>query len=310
MSTKRNDNPFIPVFDSIAEHDKTYDLADSLGVGRAQAVGVLVLLWQWMQKNRPDGVIPKPRPSQIATACLWDGDPQLLLDCLVSSGYLIQVLPAGVGVPNWWEGGGRLIKRRRADRDRKAGSPPREFRRNSAGTPTVDEKREDEKRTHPPTPQGVECVPPGFAEFWEKVPRRIAEAKARIAFSMALTKVELPVLLVATAAWAAASKGKAARYIPHPANWLDDERWGDDSDDSDEREADAKKLKRDRSKWETEHAHIEGVIRERGGPTQALIEKMNVYRVRLGWEPKVYQPRDGPTGPASGSIAELQQQNR
>jgi hypothetical protein len=70
----------------------------------------------------------------------------------------------------------------------------------------------------------------GFDEFWRVYPRRVGKAAARKAWLKA-TRVAPPEDIIAGAERAARS-WKAAQtplqYVPHPATWLNAERWTDD----------------------------------------------------------------------------------
>jgi uncharacterized protein YdaU (DUF1376 family) len=67
-----------------------------------------------------------------------------------------------------------------------------------------------------------------FSRFWQLWPKRVAKADARKAFAKACAKVHPDELLAAVEEFAATPMGKSARYCPHPATWLNDERWTDD----------------------------------------------------------------------------------
>lgn len=69
-----------------------------------------------------------------------------------------------------------------------------------------------------------------FDRFWAAYPRKTAKGKARVAFARARTKVTLERMLAALAwqreqtAWLQ----DGGRFIPHPATWLNQERWDDE----------------------------------------------------------------------------------
>ena len=99
----------------------------------------------------------------------------------------------------------------------------------------------------PPNPQGGTCgrvgtteddrpkrrtkpdTSPGFDEWFAVYPRHVAKAAALTAYRKAATKVDLDVLIATTRAYAAAVVGYVPKdKIPHPATWLNAERWTDD----------------------------------------------------------------------------------
>jgi hypothetical protein len=70
----------------------------------------------------------------------------------------------------------------------------------------------------------------GFDEFWRVYPRRVGKAAARKAWLKA-TRVASPEDIIAGAERAARSWEAAQtslQYVPHPATWLNAERWTDD----------------------------------------------------------------------------------
>jgi hypothetical protein len=71
---------------------------------------------------------------------------------------------------------------------------------------------------------------PYFDQFWSIYPRRIGKGAARRAWEKA-TQIEQPSIIIQAAMAHAVFWRKARtemRYIPHPATWLNQERWDDD----------------------------------------------------------------------------------
>lgn len=64
-----------------------------------------------------------------------------------------------------------------------------------------------------------------FVQFWQAYPRKVGKGQARTAFKAARKKVALPVLLAALAEQA--PRWSEPQFIPHPATWLNGERWED-----------------------------------------------------------------------------------
>jgi hypothetical protein len=73
-----------------------------------------------------------------------------------------------------------------------------------------------------------------FELFWSAYPRRTAKAKAREAFVKALRKTTIDAMLTALewqreqASWNDRDADGVLRYVPHPATWLNGERWDDE----------------------------------------------------------------------------------
>jgi hypothetical protein len=70
------------------DHPKTFDLADRLGIGLAQTLGHLTLLWAFTGRKAPQGNIGKWPDGAIARACDWQGDSKMFVEALTEAGYL------------------------------------------------------------------------------------------------------------------------------------------------------------------------------------------------------------------------------
>ena len=63
---------WIQVEDTIRDHDKIFNLSDTLGISDAHAIGLMVCLWVWASSNAPDGDLTNFPPRAIAAAAKWD----------------------------------------------------------------------------------------------------------------------------------------------------------------------------------------------------------------------------------------------
>lgn len=65
-----------------------------------------------------------------------------------------------------------------------------------------------------------------FEQFWQAYPRKVAKGNARTAFVKAIEKISIEALLsaVKNQSWSPDPK-----YRPHPATWLNQERWLDEN---------------------------------------------------------------------------------
>lgn len=66
-----------------------------------------------------------------------------------------------------------------------------------------------------------------FENFWSAYPRRVSKGHARRAWVGAIKKSEPEAIVAAAAKYAATMKGTEQKFIPHPATWLNGERWAD-----------------------------------------------------------------------------------
>ena len=68
-----------------------------------------------------------------------------------------------------------------------------------------------------------------FEQWWKRYPRKVGKGQARKAYASALKKVSADELAEAAEAFAGRvhRSGTEDRFIPHPATWLNGERWTD-----------------------------------------------------------------------------------
>lgn len=79
---------WIKVDHTLPMHRKTGRLMRRLGVPRAQAVGHMVLLWQWALDNAPDGNLAAIDAEDVADGAHWDGAPDVFVAALIDAGFV------------------------------------------------------------------------------------------------------------------------------------------------------------------------------------------------------------------------------
>lgn len=70
-------------------------------------------------------------------------------------------------------------------------------------------------------------VDDAFIAWWQEYPRRTGKGAARAAFTKAAQKVPVATLMDAARSFAA-DPNRVDEFTPHPATWLNQERWADD----------------------------------------------------------------------------------
>jgi len=72
--------------------------------------------------------------------------------------------------------------------------------------------------------------PNGFERFWEACPRKVGKGAARKAFDRALAKIgsDDPLAVLLAALERVKPTWTDLQYAPHPATWLNEERWEDE----------------------------------------------------------------------------------
>jgi len=181
---------WIKLYVTLLSDRKVDELADELGIDDNTALGLMARLWLWAPANAPDGVIERPRPSLIARALHWSGDPGRLLEALISARVLDEIEDGQVELHGWQERQEELLKalaekaerdrlraekarvRAQANRDKRKAEKARAADRSQivrerdandvrtvrepfANVRTHEEEEEDKKETHPPTYGGA-----------------------------------------------------------------------------------------------------------------------------------------------------------
>ncbi len=67
-----------------------------------------------------------------------------------------------------------------------------------------------------------------FAAFWSAYPQKVAKPEALKAWRSAKHRPPLAELLAALEKHKASEQWQAARFIPHPAKWINQQRWEDE----------------------------------------------------------------------------------
>ena len=102
-------------------------------------------------------------------------------------------------------------------------------------TPDTKEKRSIEGAkapSHPEPGSGVHRLPPGFDEFWAAYPRKVGKDAAARAFAKRRVGVGLLAQMLAAVNAQRDSeqwRRDGGQFIPHPAMWLKEGRWQDET---------------------------------------------------------------------------------
>lgn len=84
----------------------------------------------------------------------------------------------------------------------------------------------------PPTPRrGKPAAPadddPHWSAFWDAYPRKVGKGQARRAWAKAIKTTDPAAVIAAAKRFADRRRGQDPQYTPHPATWLNGERWAD-----------------------------------------------------------------------------------
>jgi len=105
---------WIPSYQELARHPKTKKLSRLLDVSLPATLGHLHLLWWWALDYTDDGQLSRYEPADIAEAMQWEGDPAVLLDALVASGFV----DGDLHIHDWEFYTGGIVDKREKNRER------------------------------------------------------------------------------------------------------------------------------------------------------------------------------------------------
>jgi hypothetical protein len=245
---------------ALGNHPKVEKLARILKIHRAQAIGHLHLLWWWCLDYAPEGDLVNLSPEDIAAAAGWTKNAGVFIEAMVSCGIVgdgfLERTDSGFRVHDWYQYGGRLIERRRAEyerlkRNRDAARSAHYSRLRAAAdtqgdTPyhTPSDTGDD---THgvggtvptvpipPISPPRVQAVrkrsrpgpaDPSFDAFWALYPKKAGRADAVKAWAK-LDPADREKALAAVRLYATAMAGRL-EFVKHPQGWLNGRRFEDD----------------------------------------------------------------------------------
>ena len=241
---------WIEVHQELREHKKLYACAELLKISRTEMLGTIIALWLWALDNVPDGSLAGISNRTIARVCDWpERRADTLVNALISTGWLDKSDDA-MSIHDWTEYVGKLMERRRKDRDRKKKSVV--IPQNSAGVPQEIPRQSEEipvlqypNRTVPipnhnySAPNPVEDTPPpqeapapfdgkSFTAFWDAYPSKIDRNAAWEAWcTIRPDGATAAKIIAALNAWKSSSRWgeDGGRFIPHAAKFLSMGHW-------------------------------------------------------------------------------------
>jgi hypothetical protein len=255
---------WIESHDTLANHPKVRRLARKLGISKAAAIGQLHLVWWWALNYTDDGDISRFDAIEIADGSQWDGDPEMLIEALIDSGFLDRDGDQIV-IHDWWVYAGRYIalrdknetaKQKAAERQKRYREKQKSLRddpvtHNANVTETLrndvtkrrvtvapDQTRPNQtkesanalsKRTRDSLNDDRRQELAGwFREFFDSYPRPIGEVGASTEwFKLSPDAVLREQIMLALEAWKKSDQWRedGGRFIPAPAKWIADQWW-------------------------------------------------------------------------------------
>lgn len=111
--------------------------------------------------------------------------------------------------------------------------------KNSSSSKNDDEGERIDPSTRPPRrprpPKPPSDNDPDFARFWDAYPRKTGKGQARNAWPRAIRKTDPATITAAAQRYRDDPNLPEPRFVPHPATWLNGERWADTATQPDAR---------------------------------------------------------------------------
>ena len=101
---------------SLATNKKTLRLKNLLKVKKAEAIGMLMLLWWWALDNAPNGDLSPFEPEELAEVMEYSGrgkTPQSLITAMISAGFI----DPDMRLHDWGDYTGQLVEQRASRRE-------------------------------------------------------------------------------------------------------------------------------------------------------------------------------------------------
>lgn len=217
-------------------------LSSLLQLTRWQTVGILETLWLFCQHHAYDGELSKFSAVKIAAWFGWTDDPQRLIDSLVESGWVDRVDNMLVvhdwsdHAPNWVKGALKTTLQKSENRDMLSGTLSNPLSAPLSGMLLGKgkvRKGKASKSTSTTSKGALDSFEPWWVVYLRKVARKAAEkayAKAieDIAKTEGVDNSQAALLLLQwTKERMPALQATEERFRPHPATWLNHERYRD-----------------------------------------------------------------------------------
>ena len=204
----------IKVFNNFWNHRKTAKLRALIG---DDAFWIPPALWSYASENQPDGNFKDYTSEEISMLVAHNKHPSSIKEHLITVGFM----DAGGTLHDWAEH--NAFHFTFAERAKKAAKTRWDrVRKKKRDEMKGDDKIRDDTSI-------ASSIHQAFDTFWKAYPRKTSKANALKAFPKALDKVTLDKMLSAITEQKKQTQWKKDGYafVPHPASWLNGERWND-----------------------------------------------------------------------------------
>jgi hypothetical protein len=237
------------------KHPKMLDLASRLNCTIAQAIGHVSLLIDWTADYAIQGDVGKWPNGAIARASGWEGDAEEFVLCCIASGWLDEHQIHRLILHDWPDHAERWVKAKLTaaglaflecysdHREKPQGETTVATTVDTTVSTTVATPPRDQTKpnlTKPnqtkPNPSLPKVTEAEFDRWYAAYPAKVGKADARKAFEKAYNVVlareppknTLDWLIEVTKRFAESPSGRAGKFCPYPATWLNAARYDDD----------------------------------------------------------------------------------
>lgn len=236
---------------------KTLIMASILNIAPIYVVAHMAHLWCWGLDNTPSGTLVDLPTTVIATGAGWTGDPDQFVDAAIKAGFIDR---DPLALHDWNDYAGRLIERRKIERERSkqrraAEKKPSAESKTTSGRPADDLQTacgtvpyrtvpNQDQKDHPASPATSEAkkqkpvkkkakvdYTPEFERVYTHYPRKVNKFEAYQAYQAIGDPRPTDDELIASIERHKTTKQwqeEGGRYIPYMATFLNKRRWEDE----------------------------------------------------------------------------------
>lgn len=216
---------------SLPEKPEILFMSAKTGLHTDTIIGKCFRVWRWFDQHTSEGHARGVTNVTLLSLIGHSDDSEKFLSCMVDVGWLVET-EDGISLPNFDYHNGETAKsralatkRKQKQRSKSHDDVTEESRPDRDKTVTREEKRREEVKQ-------PKSSPDGFDEFWSAYPRKSAKGSAEKAWSKIRPNADLLKTIIAAVESAKLSpqwQKDDGQFIPHPATWLNQKRWEDET---------------------------------------------------------------------------------
>ena len=217
---------------TLSAHPKTRKFAHVLCVSKACAIGHLHMFWWWALDYAQDGNLDTFDDLDIAIGAEWEGDSSEFVSAMVAVGFIDENTDGSRHIHDWDDYAGKLIDRRKRNAERM-----KEARAQEAAERAEHVQSTQHARVKLPNPTQPNHTQPNqlstdrFDTWYTAYPNKVGRKRAEQAFAkIDWRKVDFDAVMAALENHKQSDQWTkdGGKFIPHPATWLNGERWNDE----------------------------------------------------------------------------------